>query len=151
MITKNDIIDAAKQILRSRGRFKESRLITPERDWFIGLGIATLVLVGGGAYAGTLYFSVISFDAEVGSMEAQIVEYDQEKVVQALERYRDRRDNFNAVVGTATGTSALSGTSTAATTTEALLEEGVTDEEAEADVRAEPPAGTGLTGPLEAE
>ncbi len=98
MITKKDIINAAKAVVRKSNGYRIPVLIHPRRDWLFGLTLFAVVVIGGGAALARLYFVNQAVDTLVGTEAEQIPRYRQEVVNDVLRGYRERKATYDAIL-----------------------------------------------------
>lgn len=94
MITKQDIIRAAKQIVRKNKGYHVPALIHPQRDWALGLGIFTIVVLGGSFYLASLFVTYQKLDRLEGAPVTGIARYRDEVVKDVLAYYAERADAY---------------------------------------------------------
>jgi hypothetical protein len=98
MSRKYDIIAAARAIVRTNTGYRAPILIHPQRDWWLGIGLFTLVvLIGGGILART-YTLNDSLDTLVGAEADTVPRYQAEVVGDVLEIYRVRASGYQSFV-----------------------------------------------------
>ncbi len=98
MITKKDIINAAKAVVRKSNGYRIPMLIHPRRDWLLGLLFFAVIVIGGGLVLARLYFVNQSVDALVGVEAEQIPRYREEVVNDVLAVYRERKATYDAIL-----------------------------------------------------
>ncbi len=132
MIKKFDIIAAARGIVRTNKGYRAPILIHPQRDWWIGIFLfSVLVLVGGGVLA-RMYMINNTLDALVGAEANAIPRYQEEIVQDVLVAYRERAAAYQTFIG---NPPELPPT---ATTTEEVIDEDIAEEVTEVEVTPAP-------------
>lgn len=97
MIHTKDIIALATHITKRGKGIREHRSMYPVREWLIGLTFMTLFFIAGSVYAGALFYAQLrSFETPV-VVDAGVVQYEQERVLAAIETYRHRAAQFEAL------------------------------------------------------
>lgn len=127
MIRTKDIIALATHITKRGKGIHEHRSMYPVREWLIGLMFLSVLFIAGSVYAGALFYTQLrSFETPV-VVDAGIVEYEQERVLAAIETYRHRAAQFEAL-RLREGVPIVTFATSTATTTEAVTEEEVPEE-----------------------
>ncbi len=98
MITKKDIINAAKAVVRKSNGYRIPVLIHPRRDWLLGLLLFAVIVIGGGLVLARLYIVNQAVDTLVGVEAEQIPRYREEVVSDVLAVYRERKASYDAVL-----------------------------------------------------
>lgn len=126
MINSKHILKMAKAAFRHDQGYPERKLIHPQREWFIGLAIFAVLLIGGSIAAGLLFLHYQNIDATVTVSEERVPTYQAGTVADVLALYSAREVRFNELQNSArtqaplseevaTTTSATTSTSSAAT------------------------------------
>ncbi|MEM9336716.1 MAG: hypothetical protein AAGA35_02585 [Patescibacteria group bacterium] len=105
MIEKKDIIKMARHVLkRARGR-RDHQIMHPEREWLVGL-LGFVVVVGVGSYWVWQQFERYSNLDPVGGESAVVsVAYRGEIVQAAIDRFGEKTDMYEGLVGAQIDTS----------------------------------------------
>jgi hypothetical protein len=99
MIETKDITKMVAHILRRDKGIADTHIMHPTREWFTGLGIATLIVVLGTWFCFYLYsFHSLEMQKEVVVVE-QAVPYQAATVKSALELFSEKRNKFNEILG----------------------------------------------------
>jgi hypothetical protein len=102
-------------------------LIHPGRDWLIGLGMFSLVVLSGAAVSGYLFIQYSSVTVEAVPTSVILPSYNQSRIIEAITQYEQRQAVFQALITTQTPAiipPLASATTTEATTTsERIVEE----------------------------
>lgn len=102
MISKRDITKIAKQILKRQKGLRDHQIIHPVREWFTGLAFGLLVVVVGGIWSFVTYNEISDRDVDSsGAGEITQNVYRGEMVDTALDLFRDRKNAFAELSGTA--------------------------------------------------
>lgn len=86
-----------RRVVKKRAGAPDRRIIHPERDWIIGVGLSTLLFVSGALYTGHEFLTHLEKADERISVESTIVQYDQKTVAEVLQRYGARRATFETL------------------------------------------------------
>jgi len=105
MITKHDIIQMTKHITRRSSGKRDRRIIHPQREWFIGLVIIFVLFIGGSMYTGYLFFTEFNYEVDPATVEVKTTTYQNERVRDVLNAYREKKTSFEKLRGTAAPTS----------------------------------------------
>lgn len=99
MISKKDIAKIAKQILKRQRGLRDHQIIHPAREWFVGLGLSLLILIGGATWSAFTYIEVSKRTVETTETEVVTANvYRADIVNAALSKFRERTDNFNQLL-----------------------------------------------------
>lgn len=85
-----------KKVIRRGRRLPDRRLIHPDREWLIGLGIFVILLTAGTVYEVRNFMTYGSLEDTVETESLEKVEYDRNKAVEALESFSDKATIFNS-------------------------------------------------------
>jgi len=94
MITKNDIVKMTHHILRRSAGVPDHKIMHPERDWVIGLLIATIVFMSGAVYSGNKFVGYLNLIDEEVVADSTVVQYRQSSISAALGEYGERARKF---------------------------------------------------------
>ncbi len=130
MINKKQIAEMAKHILKHSQGLRDHKIMHPERDWFIGLGLAITFFVGSASVSAYTYWKNKNMSASQDAAVAEeVVVYRESMVKDALARFEKRNKEREALVAefsseeptpvsdTATSTPAENGSTTPETAT----------------------------------
>lgn len=81
MISKQDILKAAKQIVRQNRGYHSPQLVHPRRDWWIGLSIFATIVIVGSFYLAHLFVQYQAVEDVEGEVVHGVPKY-KETVVQ---------------------------------------------------------------------
>lgn len=98
MINKIDIIAAARSIVRKNEGYELPVLIHPRRDWWIGLMVFAILVIGGGLFLGRMYLVYQSVDQLIGVEANRIPRYQAEIVQDVITMYTNRQLQYEALV-----------------------------------------------------
>ena len=124
----------AKHVRRHSKGYPDRRIMHPQREWAIGLGIFACTVLFGSVLAGNLFVQYKNIDAVGGDAGDNIPRYKTVTVDDALELYEKRKEEYVRLrsvqpvvqieeIETATTTPDVLGES--ATTTSDVVEEGL--------------------------
>ncbi len=99
MITKHSILKMVRHIVRRDAGHPDRRIMHPARDWFIGLLGVGVVFLGGGVYAGYLFWSKSNTIAETHEATSGSVKYDRKLIDRVLTDYRARQTRYESLGG----------------------------------------------------
>jgi len=97
MITKKEILNLVSHIIRRNKGVPDRRLMHPEREWFVGLGVALLIGLGGSLYAGSFFFSQEQVIKETFTVSSDTIRYKKDVVDEVFGTYRARSLEFDAL------------------------------------------------------
>ena len=81
-------------ILRRGAGVPDHKIMHPERDWVIGLTIATLVFISGAVYSGNKFTEYLSLLDEEVAADSTVVQYKQTAISEVLGKYGERTKKF---------------------------------------------------------
>lgn len=120
MISKAEILQMARSILKGDGGKMQHPVVEPQREWYIGIGLFVMILVVGGVYTTNKYQYYNNIESTVETSTRTHKVYDQHSAEVALSLFQDRHEKFKDIVETTIQTddavetsSTTSGTSTA--------------------------------------
>lgn len=90
MIDKNEILNMVRQVTRRASGGGERRIIRPERDWFVGLFLSLLIVVGGFAYQLNKFFYYLEVENHVVAKDTTTQVYRTSDLEAVLEVYETR-------------------------------------------------------------
>jgi hypothetical protein len=100
MIESKDIKNMVAHILRRDKGIADTHIMHPAREWFIGLGISTIVVLLGSWFCFYLYqYYSTEMSKEVLIIESA-VPYNAANVKSALEVFEARQKRYNEILGT---------------------------------------------------
>lgn len=99
MISKADIVRAARSVVRHNRGYRLPVLIHPQRDWWIGLMLFSVITLGGSLFMARLYFVNQSLEGIVGIEGDAVPRYREEVVADVLKLYDARRDAYQEALG----------------------------------------------------
>lgn len=102
MISKQDIVTFANHLVHRQKGAVSHRMFHPVRDWYIGIVVTVCLGTAGAAYASDLFFTELRTGG--AGMEETVTgsdRYDRTEVERALEVYRTRAEEFDALRGDA--------------------------------------------------
>jgi hypothetical protein len=98
MIDKKFSASLLKAIVRRSRGLSDHNIIHPEREWFVGILIALICLIAGIIWSAHLYFTYAGNVPDLTASPATTNQiYRAGDVVQALEEYRARNEENNAL------------------------------------------------------
>ncbi len=90
MISKTNIIAAAKNIARHNRGYHTSSPIHPRRDWWIGLTMFAVIVLSGSLYLAQLFVKYQQVEDLKGEAVLDVPKYQETAVDHALENYENR-------------------------------------------------------------
>lgn len=121
---KWDIKKMAKQILRHGQRLPDRRLIHPEREWLIGLGLFAVLVMAGAVYEIHNFNFYSQLDSKLPVESVTVETYKSGSAARVLDTYQQKREHFDSLVGQSR---AEVDSTNNATSTDANTEESSTD------------------------
>ncbi|MCA9365310.1 hypothetical protein KC723_00275 [Candidatus Kaiserbacteria bacterium] len=140
MITKNDVVNMARHIVRKDKGKTDRSLMHPQREWNISILIGGIMLIIGITYSSSSFLHYRSILNDESVAEIKTANYREQLVDQVISYYGAKKDSydhlFNSVVSKSTpventesGTATSTATSTIDVGIEILEEEEVATEE----------------------
>ena len=86
-----------KKVSRRSQGVPDRRIIHPEREWLIGIGLFIAVVIAGSAYNAYVYNRLTNLQSEVVPAEQSTIRYRESLVMQALDTYRERAEAYTAL------------------------------------------------------
>ncbi len=96
MIEKNDIIKMAKHVFKRSKGVPDRALMHPKRDWILGLGLFTIVLLGGGVVSAYHYNLYNAIEVSSGDVPVKIVRYQTNVVTKAINYFSEREAAYQS-------------------------------------------------------
>lgn len=87
----NNLLHMFKHKDAHSGAVRALRLVNPFREWLIGLTVAITIVIGGGAYAFTIFLDGYTDEPREATATSENVRYDAKKVEDVLETYKQRK------------------------------------------------------------
>lgn len=100
MLNRKEITNAAKRMLRQHRGLEDPQIIHPQRDWFIGLGVAVAVFILIAWWSITSYLHHSNADVDVlGEAGNTDTIYREAQVKAALELFSEKNKKYEELVG----------------------------------------------------
>ena len=97
MIDKDSILKMAKDVFRKGQGYPDKRLMHPQREWTIGLGIFALIIGVGSFVSFNIYVKYNTIDTQEREMTTRVTSYNEVAAQNALAVFRERQRVFNAL------------------------------------------------------
>lgn len=99
MINTNDILKMARQITKRSQGYHERKILEPNREWLIGVGLFVLIAVGGGIHNALSHVYFDTIDSTVIPTNITIREYNERDANLAIETYQAKQARFLELAG----------------------------------------------------
>jgi hypothetical protein len=98
MIETKDITNMVKHILRRDKGIADTNIMHPSREWFTGLGIATVIVFVGSWFCYYLYSVHTTKMQEEVTIVEQAVPYQAATVKSAIELFETKQKKYNEII-----------------------------------------------------
>ena len=99
MIETKDIKKMVAHIMRRDKGIADPQLMHPTREWFIGLGMATLIVLLGSWFCWYIYSSYVQTIVSELSVSEPVVPYQAASIAEAIKIYESKQIKFSEILG----------------------------------------------------
>lgn len=100
MISKADILKMAQHVTKRGNDIPDRKLLHPNREWVIGLGIFLVLTIAGAVYNTLLFRYYLGVESTVTANALERAEYKQTLITEVLAEYGARSAAFEALHAT---------------------------------------------------